>query len=221
MLDTTGSTDSLTGVSAAAGSSTRDLPLGCIPAAPGYSSPTVPATVSCRNHRQHCADRGAQRLSGLLHSCHDCASRARVPPLLFRRGCGSPARLRADGYLLGTNSESRRIRQDVPVQLSAFRRTSARAARPGKVAGFVAGLAVALSAMMLASIYLTLPLAGTDHLFLRLVLSATAVFSFFPFTETLFQGQIDPIIVLLCVAGIYLFRAEHPVWSALCFAVGT
>jgi hypothetical protein len=80
---------------------------------------------------------------------------------------------------------------------------------------------VALSAMMLASIYLTLLLAGTDHLFLCLVLNATAVFSFFPFTETLFQGQIDPIIVLLWVAGIYLFRAEHPVWSALCFAVGT
>ena len=80
---------------------------------------------------------------------------------------------------------------------------------------------VALAALMLVSTYLTLLLAGKDHLLLKFVLSAAAVFSFFPFTETLFQGQIDPIIVVLWVAGVYLVRADRPVWSALCFAVGT
>jgi len=80
---------------------------------------------------------------------------------------------------------------------------------------------VALAALMLVSIYLTLVLAGKDNLLLKFVLSAAAVFSFFPFTETLFQGQIDPIIVFLWVTGVYFIRAERPVWSALCFAVGT
>jgi hypothetical protein len=80
---------------------------------------------------------------------------------------------------------------------------------------------LALLALMLASIYLTLLLAGRDHLLLKFALSAAAVLSFFPFIETLFQGQIDPLIVFLWVAGVYLVRDERPVWSALCFAVGT
>jgi hypothetical protein len=80
---------------------------------------------------------------------------------------------------------------------------------------------VALAGLILASIYLTLLLLGRDYLLLKFVLSAAAVFSFFPFTETLFQGQIDPIIVFLWVAGVYFVRAERPVWSALCFALGT
>jgi hypothetical protein len=80
---------------------------------------------------------------------------------------------------------------------------------------------IALVALTLGSIYLTLLLAGGDNLLLKFVLSAAAVFSFFPFGETLFQGQIDPFIVFLWVAGVYFIRRERPVWSALCFAVGT
>ncbi len=80
---------------------------------------------------------------------------------------------------------------------------------------------IALSGLMLVSIYLTLLLGGKDDLMLKFVLSTAAVFSFFPFTEAIFQGQIDPIIVFLWVAGVYLVRAQRPVWSALCFALGT
>lgn len=80
---------------------------------------------------------------------------------------------------------------------------------------------LALSALMLISIYLTLLLAGKDQLLLKFVIAAAAVFCFFPFIETLFQGQIDPIILLLWVAGIYLLRQNWPIWSALCFALGT
>ncbi len=80
---------------------------------------------------------------------------------------------------------------------------------------------IVLSVLMLASIYLTLLLGGKDNLLLKFVLGVAAVFSFFPFIETIFQGQIDPVIVFLWVAGVYLIRADRPVWSALCFALGT
>lgn len=80
---------------------------------------------------------------------------------------------------------------------------------------------IILTALLLVSIYLVLLLTEADHVLLRFVLSSAAALSFFPMIETLFQGQIDPIILLVWVGGACLIKVNRPVWSALCFAVGT
>jgi hypothetical protein len=94
---------------------------------------------------------------------------------------------------------------------------------------------IALTAMVLMSIYLAVRLVtpqptqtrgaeintGVKNQFLSFVLIGAAVMFFFPFTETIFQGQIDPIILLSWIAGVYLLKSNRPVWSSLCLAVGT
>jgi len=80
---------------------------------------------------------------------------------------------------------------------------------------------IALLGMLLLSVYLALLIAGGDNLLLHFVLVATAALSFFPSKETLFQGQLDPLILLTWVAGVYLQKVNRPVWSALLFAIGT
>jgi hypothetical protein len=77
------------------------------------------------------------------------------------------------------------------------------------------------TSMLLAAILLILLLVGRDHLFLKFVLSFAAALSFCPFTETIFLGQIDPMILLAWAAGMYLSAADKPFWSALCFAFAT
>ncbi|MFZ0805032.1 MAG: glycosyltransferase family 87 protein [Candidatus Sulfotelmatobacter sp.] len=80
---------------------------------------------------------------------------------------------------------------------------------------------IALTAMVLLAVYLALLLTQTGHLLLHFVLISATVLWFFPFTETIYQGQIDPIIFLCWVSGVYLLATDRPVWSALLFAVGT
>jgi glycosyl transferase family 87 len=80
---------------------------------------------------------------------------------------------------------------------------------------------IIMSAMVLASIYLALLLIDTAEPLAPFIILVAATFSFFPFTETIYQGQIDPIILLCWVGGVYLIKEDRPVWSALLFAIGT
>jgi hypothetical protein len=80
---------------------------------------------------------------------------------------------------------------------------------------------IIMSAMVLGSIYLALLLTETTQPLVHFVILAAAVFFFFPFTETIHQGQIDPIVLLCWVGGVYLMKEDRPVWSALLFAIGT
>jgi Glycosyltransferase family 87 len=80
---------------------------------------------------------------------------------------------------------------------------------------------VLLVGFVFVSIYLCVCLTGTEYLWLKFGLAALASFSFFPLTETLVEGQIDPLILLFWVAGIYFLEKGHSFWSALSFALGT
>ncbi|HEY4979359.1 MAG TPA: glycosyltransferase family 87 protein [Candidatus Acidoferrum sp.] len=53
-----------------------------------------------------------------------------------------------------------------------------------------------------------------------LILSMIAAISFFPYTETAFLGQAGVILLLLWALGV-CWAEEKPLWSALCFALGT
>jgi len=44
---------------------------------------------------------------------------------------------------------------------------------------------------------------------------------FFAFVETLYQGQVDALVLLLWVMGIYFVDSKAPIWSAFCFALAT
>jgi hypothetical protein len=80
---------------------------------------------------------------------------------------------------------------------------------------------VALVGMVLVSIYGCVLLTGRDYLWLKFGIAAAAALSFFPLMETLVEGQIDPLILLCWVGGIYFIKTDRPFWSALLFAVGT
>lgn len=53
------------------------------------------------------------------------------------------------------------------------------------------------------------------------LVSVTAAFCFFPLVETLYQGQVDALVLFLWVLGIYLVQAKSPYSSAFCFALAT
>jgi hypothetical protein len=53
------------------------------------------------------------------------------------------------------------------------------------------------------------------------VVSVAAAFSFFPFLDTLYQGQVDALVLLLWVLGVYFVDTKAPISSALCFALAT
>jgi hypothetical protein len=78
-----------------------------------------------------------------------------------------------------------------------------------------------LVGIVLYSIYLCIRLTGRDYLSLKFGFAALAALSFFPLTETLVEGQVDPFILLFWIAGIYLFESGRSSWSALLFALGT
>ena len=80
---------------------------------------------------------------------------------------------------------------------------------------------VVLIGVVLFSTYLCLHLTGRDYFWLKFGFAAVAALSFFPLTETLAEGQIDPFILLFWVGGIYLFERGHSFWSAFLFALGT
>jgi hypothetical protein len=79
---------------------------------------------------------------------------------------------------------------------------------------------VVLVCLVLVSIYFCILLTGREHLWLKCGLATAAALSFFPVNETLGEGQIDPVILLCWVGGIYLIKTDHPFWSALLFALG-
>jgi hypothetical protein len=80
---------------------------------------------------------------------------------------------------------------------------------------------VVLVGVVLCSIYLCVRLTGSDYFWLKFGFAAVAALSFFPLTETLVEGQIDPFILLFWIAGIYLFESGHTLGSAFLFALGT
>jgi hypothetical protein len=80
---------------------------------------------------------------------------------------------------------------------------------------------VVLVGVVLCSIYLCVRLTGRAYLWLKFGFAAVAALSFFPLTETLVEGQIDPLILLFWIAGIYLFESGRSFWSAFLFALGT
>lgn len=53
------------------------------------------------------------------------------------------------------------------------------------------------------------------------LVSVAAAFSFFPLVDTLYQGQVDALVLVLWVSGIYLVQAKSPYSSAFCFALAT
>ena len=53
------------------------------------------------------------------------------------------------------------------------------------------------------------------------LVSAAAALSFFPLVETLYQGQVDAVVLLLWVLGVWLVHTKSPYSSAFCFALAT
>lgn len=71
------------------------------------------------------------------------------------------------------------------------------------------------------AIMLSLKLGGI-HLGHKLVLMlGVGLFSYFPFGDSLFMGQIDCLILFLLAAGIWLLKKKRTSFSALSFAVAT
>ena len=76
--------------------------------------------------------------------------------------------------------------------------------------------------LLTAAVYLTCALfAGSWRISGFFLAGVAAAFSFFPFVETLYQGQVDALILFLWVFGAYLVHAKRPYSSALCFALAT
>jgi hypothetical protein len=76
--------------------------------------------------------------------------------------------------------------------------------------------------MLVVAIYLTFVLLDRNWGFSGLfVVSVAAAFSFFPFVETLYQGQVDALVLLLWVMGVYFVDTKASIWSAFCFALAT
>jgi len=80
---------------------------------------------------------------------------------------------------------------------------------------------VVLVGLVLVSIYLCNLLTDREHLWLKFGLATAAAFSFFPLAESLGEGQMDPVILLCWVGGIFLIKTDRPFWSGLLFALGT
>jgi hypothetical protein len=53
------------------------------------------------------------------------------------------------------------------------------------------------------------------------VLAVAAGISFFPFLETMSTGNVGVLLFFLWTLGIFFVDRKLPVWSALCFAIGT
>jgi len=83
-------------------------------------------------------------------------------------------------------------------------------------------LSLASTIMLIVALYFTLLLSGAGEAWpIALIASAGAALSFFPFTETIYQGQVDALVLLLWTLGVYLVHKQQPVWSALSFALAT
>lgn len=81
---------------------------------------------------------------------------------------------------------------------------------------------LASTLFLVMAIYLSLVLfEGTRHSLGLFVAAVAAGFSFFPFVETLFQGQVDAFVLLLWVLGVYFVQTRASFSSAFCFALAT
>ena len=76
--------------------------------------------------------------------------------------------------------------------------------------------------MMLATLYFALRLSqdGPPSMLVMAVAFAVA-FCFFPFKDAMTLGNIDVVLVLLWVLGVFLLRRGQIIPSAFCFALGT
>ncbi len=81
---------------------------------------------------------------------------------------------------------------------------------------------LASMSMLIVALYFILQLLEAESSWpIALMASAGVAFSFFPFTETLYQGQIDALSLLLWSLGAYFVHKQQPVSSALSFALAT
>lgn len=81
---------------------------------------------------------------------------------------------------------------------------------------------LASTLMLIVALYFILRLSGAEWSWpIQLVASAGVALSFFPSTETIYQGQVDALVLLLWTLGAYLVHKQQPVWSALSFALAT
>jgi hypothetical protein len=75
--------------------------------------------------------------------------------------------------------------------------------------------------MMMSSLYLALCLAQDKLPLAVMTIALAVVLLFLPFRHVLAVGNIEFVIVLLWVLGIFALQRGHPIPSALCFALGT
>jgi hypothetical protein len=76
--------------------------------------------------------------------------------------------------------------------------------------------------LLTASLYLVRVLLGGNWRLSGLfIVGVAAAFSFFPLVETLYQGQVDALVLLVWVLGVYFVQTESAYSSAFCFALAT
>jgi hypothetical protein len=74
---------------------------------------------------------------------------------------------------------------------------------------------------VLLSMYLVLRAVRLKTDPLTLLVATVGVLCFFPLTETLYQGQVNCLILFLWTAGFYCARTQKVPLSAFCFAINT
>jgi hypothetical protein len=77
------------------------------------------------------------------------------------------------------------------------------------------------TALLLLSVLLTLSLLRVKPLLPTFIISSVAALSFFPFVETMFEGQVNVLVLFFWTLGTCFVAREKSFWSALCFALGT
>jgi hypothetical protein len=74
---------------------------------------------------------------------------------------------------------------------------------------------------LLLAVFFALKCAEEEFSWPIFLIAAIATFSFFPYHETAYMGQVGGLILLLWTLGVYFLSKSNPVWSAGCFALGT
>ncbi len=81
---------------------------------------------------------------------------------------------------------------------------------------------LASTLMLMVALYFILRLSGAAESWpIALVATAACALAIFPFTDTLYQGQVDALLLLLWTLGVYLAHKQQSVWSALSLALAT
>ncbi len=76
-------------------------------------------------------------------------------------------------------------------------------------------------AMLLLSTYLILRSFQLEGDLSAILIATVGVLSFFPFAETLYEGQVSCLVLFLWTMGFYCTRTRRIAISAACFAIGT